>query len=64
MSYDIVAFDPDAAPSDPEMAMWWVEQTEAEQPSYSDPAITTAPLQAFYPDIIKDFPPLSDFSGR
>ena len=56
MSYDVLVFDP-AAVSDADFPAWWVEQaTWSENHSYSDPAVTTPELQAFYADIHQQFP--------
>ena len=55
MSYDVLVFDP-AAVSDADFPAWWVEQaTWSENHSYSDPAVTTPELQAFYADICDQF---------
>lgn len=60
MSYDIAAFDPEAAPiADVDMPAWFRAQNEIAQDSYSDPAVTTPELRAFYRDIIEAFPPMN-----
>ena len=56
MSYDVLVSDP-AAVSDADFPAWWVERaTWSENHSYSDPAVTTPELQAFYADIHQQFP--------
>lgn len=66
MSYDILAFDPSAAPSADEAVLdWYRQQAEwLEQHSYDDPSLTTPKLRAFYRDLIKVFPPMSGPDAR
>lgn len=59
MSYGILAFDA-AATTDAAFAGWWVNQSEwPEDHSYDRPEVTTSALQAFYADLIRDFPPMN-----
>jgi hypothetical protein len=61
MSYDLMVFDPAAAPAKrPAFLDWYDEQTEwDEDSSYDDPAASAAPLQAFYADMSAAFPAIS-----
>ncbi|OBF87921.1 hypothetical protein A5791_18505 [Mycobacterium sp. 852002-51163_SCH5372311] len=60
MSYDLLAFDPGAAPGDDELLAWYQKQAEWSEPhSYDDPAVTTPGLRAFYRDLVKIFRPLN-----
>ena len=60
MSYDLMVFDPAAAP--PKRAAfldWYDSQTDwPDDHNYDDPSIASAPLQAFYADISAVFAPL------
>jgi hypothetical protein len=61
MSYDLMVFDPTAAPVDrgPFLA-WYEAQTEwAEGRSYDDPAVTTEPLRGWFFDMIQHFPAMN-----
>lgn len=61
MSYDLMVFDPAAAPSSkPEFLSWYRQQTEwSEGHSYDDPALTTPELRQWYQAMIADFPPMN-----
>jgi hypothetical protein len=61
MSYDLMVFDPAAAPSSkPEFLTWYEQQTEwTEGHSYDDPAVTTPKLRLWYQTMIADFPPMN-----
>ena len=61
MSYDLMVFDPAAAPRERAAFMDWYDvQTEwAEGHDYSDPAVTTPALRAWFMEMIKTFPALS-----
>jgi hypothetical protein len=58
MSYDLMVFDPEAAPKDRESFMkWYWEQVEWSEPhGYGDPSVSTSNLQAWYTEIIAEFP--------
>jgi hypothetical protein len=59
MSYDILAFD-SAATTDAAFSEWWDGQSQwLEDHSYDTPDVTTSALQAFYADLIRDFPPMN-----
>lgn len=63
MSYDILAFDPDAV-TDDGFEAWWDEQgLWAEHHSYDDPRVSTPGLQAFYRDLAVEYPPLDAPEG-
>lgn len=59
MSYDLLVFAPDAAPSRrADFLEWYDAQTEWEDDqACDDPAIGTPALQAFYADLSASFPP-------
>ncbi len=61
MSYDLLVFDPAAAPADREGFMaWFNEQTKwGEGHSYNDPAVCSENLRAWFFDMIKAFPALN-----
>ena len=61
MSYDLMVFDPEAAPRDRKQFMvWYQAQTEwAEDHNYNDPSVTTPALQAWFYEMIKVFPAMN-----
>ncbi|MBD8871203.1 hypothetical protein [Rhodanobacter sp. DHB23] len=61
MSYDLMVFDPDAAPKERESFMsWYDKQTEwSEDHSYNDPIVTAPALQAWFREMIQFFPPMN-----
>jgi len=61
MSYDLMVFEPSAAPSGRQPFMeWYRQQTEwGEGHDYNDPAVSTPALKAWFLDIIQSFPPLN-----
>ncbi|RYF51257.1 MAG: hypothetical protein EOO38_03690 [Cytophagaceae bacterium] len=61
MSYDLMVFDPAAAPiSKSDFLLWYDEQTEwREEHTYDDPAVTTPKLREWYQLMIADFPPMN-----
>ena len=61
MSYDLLVFDPSAAPRDrAEFLEWWNEQSEwQEGHSYDDASITTPNLQAWYEELEREWPCLN-----
>lgn len=61
MSYDLMVFDPDAAPKDRESFMsWYDKQTEwSEEHGYNDPTVATPALQAWFREMIQFFPPMN-----
>ncbi|RJG20991.1 hypothetical protein [Massilia cavernae] len=62
MSYDLMVFDPAAAPAKRgDFLDWYEQQTEwADDQDYDNPAVCTPPLQAFHADIAAEFPPAED----
>lgn len=59
MSYDILAFDPQAT-TDEGFERWWDDRSQwTEDHSYADPQVTTPALRAFYQDLIPAFPPMN-----
>jgi hypothetical protein len=61
MSFDLMVFDPVAAPRDRAAFMrWYEEQAEwSEDHSYDDPAITSPALQRWFTEMAQHFPPLN-----
>ena len=61
MSYDLMVFDPEAAPRDREDFMsWYREQTEwIEDHNYDDPAVSGPKLRAWFLDIAEKFPAMN-----
>ena len=61
MSYDLLVFDPDAAPRDRESFMaWYDRQTEwSENHGYNDPSVSTPSLQGWFREMIQIFPPMN-----
>ena len=59
MSYDLMVFAPEAAPSKRgDFLEWYEQQTEfGEDQAYDDPAVSTPALQAFYKELAAGFPP-------
>ena len=61
MSYDLMVFDPNAAPRDREgFLSWYDTQTEwTEGHSYDDPRVTTPALASWFAEISQAFPPMN-----
>ena len=61
MSYDLMVFDPEAAPRDREEFMrWYRAQTEwSEDHSYDDPRVTIPALAGWFAEISEAFPPMN-----
>ena len=62
MSYDLMVFDPASAPRSVAEFMEWYEAQQREdenEPPSDDPKSLTAPLQAWFSEMIKSFPPLN-----
>jgi hypothetical protein len=61
MSYDLMVFDPAAAPHTREDFLEWYErQTEwGEGHSYDDPQVTTPALAGWFAEISQSFPPMN-----
>jgi hypothetical protein len=61
MSYDLMVFDPEAAPKGrAEFLAWFDRQAEWKEPhSYDDPKVSTARLRAWFMAIIETFPTLN-----
>ena len=61
MSYDLMVFDPAAAPTDRTAFLaWYADQTKwAEGHSYDDPAVSAPALAAWYADLIQTYPPMN-----
>lgn len=59
MSYDLMVFDPAAAPAKKRGPFldWYDKQSEWDEGhSYDDPAVSSEALQAFYAEIVATFP--------
>ncbi|MDR3294610.1 MAG: hypothetical protein LBT26_02105 [Clostridiales Family XIII bacterium] len=61
MSYDLMVFEPSAAPrTKPEFEAWYAEQTKwGEGHGYDDPAVSSPALQAWFAEMRINFPPLN-----
>jgi len=61
MSYDLAVFDMEAVPRErAQFLVWYDTQTEwGEEHGYDDPAVSSAPLRAWFLDIIAAFPPMN-----
>ena len=61
MSYDLMVFDPAAAPRDaPGFMVWYDQQTQwTESHGYDNPEVSAPALRAWFLDMIKAFPPLN-----
>jgi hypothetical protein len=61
LSYDLAVFDPAVAPRNPDdFLLWFEQQTEWSEPhSYDNPKVSSAPLRAFFLDIINEFPAMN-----
>ncbi len=61
MSYDLLVFEPSAAPRDRATFMaWWDEQSAwAEEHGYNDPIVCSPALQAWYGEITRSYPNLN-----
>jgi hypothetical protein len=61
VSYDLMVFEPSAAPSSHrDFMQWYDQQTQwAEGHSYDDPVVSTANLRAWFMDIIQSYRPLN-----
>ncbi|MDP1737678.1 MAG: hypothetical protein Q8L23_09580 [Caulobacter sp.] len=65
MSYDLMVFEPDAAPRDrPAFMAWYGELTQwGEGHDYDDPQFTSPRLRAWYQDMIQTFPAMNGPDG-
>lgn len=61
MSYDLMVFDPEAAPNGRrEFLAWYDRQTEgSESHGYNNPSIPSALLQNWFNEILRSFPPMN-----
>jgi len=61
MSYDLLVFEPSAAPRErSEFMEWYDQQTQwKEDHSYDDPRVCSAALQSWFAEMIQFFPPLN-----
>jgi len=61
MSYDLMVFEPGAAPAKrPAFLDWYDQHTDwNEDGTYDDPAASAPSLQAFHADMLKAFPAMS-----
>ena len=61
MSYDLMVFNPDAAPRNrPDFMNWYQNQTKwAEGHSYNDPIVTSGDLRNWFMEMIKTFPAMN-----
>jgi hypothetical protein len=64
MSYDLMVFEPTAAPRERNAFLdWYRAQTQwTEDHSYNDPSVTTTRLSAWFADMRRDFPSVNDAS--
>jgi len=63
MGYHIIMFDPEAAPDEPKaFADWITGQTSwdmaGDQPAGLDPKTTAPPVQAWFMEVLRPYPPL------
>lgn len=65
MSYDLMVFEPDAAPRNrADFMKWYVELTEwTEGHDYDDPQFTSPRVRAWYRDMVLDFPAMNGPDG-
>ena len=61
MSYDLMVFDPKAAPAGrPAFRAWYKRQTDWQRGyNYNDPNHCTPQLRAWFDDMVQSFPPLN-----
>jgi len=61
MSYDLMVFDPAAAPRERGAFMKWFEQQTqwTETHGYNDPNVPTPPLRAWFTEMIQTYPPMN-----
>jgi hypothetical protein len=61
MSYDLLVFEPSAAPRDrASFLAWWSAQSEwSEEHGYDNPSVCSTALQAWYKEITQSFPNLN-----
>ena len=61
MSYDLMVFNPDAAPRDrAEFISWYREQAKwGEEHSYNDPKVCSQTLRAWFLEIIEEYPAMN-----
>ncbi|TFI57781.1 hypothetical protein E2493_13205 [Sphingomonas parva] len=61
MSYDLMVFDPEAAPREREAFLrWYHEQVQWDEGhSYDDPRVTTPALASWFTEIAEAFPPIN-----
>ena len=61
MSYDLMVFDVQAAPTNlPAFMEWYEKQTEwSEDHGYDDPSVSTAALREWFLEMIQEFPAMN-----
>lgn len=61
VSYDLMVFDPPAAPRElAAFLAWWKQQSAwSESHGYQDPGVTTPQLRAWFQDVAASFPPMN-----
>jgi argininosuccinate synthase len=61
MSYDLMVFEASKAPKErKEFMEWYKQQTQwSEDHNYLDHAVSSVPLQLWFEEMAKDFPPMS-----
>ena len=66
MSFDLMVFAPEAAPSKRAAFLDWYEQQTAwgDDEAHDNPALSTPALQAFFAGLASEFPPAPDDSDE
>ncbi|VVE36385.1 hypothetical protein PIN31009_03890 [Pandoraea iniqua] len=61
MSYDLMVFEPTAAPKDRQQFMTWFQGQTAwsEAHSYDDPVVSSPALQAWFLEMVQHFPAMN-----
>ena len=61
MSYDLMVFEPSAAPrARKDFMAWYKQQTQWSEPhGYNDPSVSTAPLREWFMEMISAFPAMN-----
>ncbi|MGH7025250.1 MAG: hypothetical protein ACREEB_16905 [Caulobacteraceae bacterium] len=61
MSYDLIVFEPTAAPREPDAFLAWyrVQMTRCEPHRYGDPTLTSPRLAAWFEEMTRTYPPMN-----